>query len=144
MVALLAAVVLVATLAVLAIVVATGDDTLVLDLDPGDCFDLPPGLEDDSIGTVDTVDCDAPHEAEVVATGELDPDGDAPYPSDAVLFEEVDRRCAAAVADRPDITAEFGMLPVVPNAESWEPFAGRYVCVAIPFGGGTVSGTLVP
>ena len=59
-----------------------GDDTLVLDLDSGDCFEVPDDIAEATIAEVDTIDCTKPHEAEVFATGELDPDRDQPYPAD--------------------------------------------------------------
>lgn len=125
--------------AVLIVAVVSSDETAIVDLDVGDCFDL--AFDDDTTGIerVQTVDCDEPHEAEVVLTGELNPDGDREYPSDAELFAEIDRRCATV----PDaVQADFGLLPIAPVPGSWESFSGRFLCVAIPFGGGTVVGSL--
>ena len=34
------------------------------------------------------------------------------------------------------------MLPVVADEQSWNSYRGRYVCVAIPYGGGTTEGSL--
>lgn len=97
----------------------------------------------DTISKVDTVDCDKPHEAEVFATGELDPDRNEPYPDDEQqMFARVDRECAAVLADHPDVMQRFGVLPVVADERSWSSFRGRYVCVAIPYGGGTTEGSL--
>jgi hypothetical protein len=125
----------------LAIVVISTNDTVVVELDPGDCFQLPDDI-DDEIGMVDTTDCDDEHEAEVVAAGELDPNRDLRYPGDAsVVIAE--RRCAADIGDDPSIVTDYGILPVVANEQAWEPLAGRYVCVAIPYGGGTTSGSLL-
>jgi hypothetical protein len=113
-------------------------DTSVLDVEVGDCFDLP---RDDAgdITSVDVVDCEAPHQAEVVLVGELDPDGDRPYPDDEDLFDEIERRCTAVAESVGD---DFGILPVAPNEASWVPFSGRFSCVAIPFGGGRVTGSI--
>ena len=44
--------------------------------------------------------------------------------------------------DIPALVERFGILPVVSNEASWESFRGRYVCVAIPYGGGTTDGSL--
>lgn len=127
--------------AALAIVVISTNDTVVVELDPGDCFELPDDI-DDEIGMVDTTDCDDEHEAEVVAAGELDPERDLDYPADeSVAMAE--RRCNVDVGDDPAIVTDFGILPVVANEQAWEPLAGRYVCVAIPYGGGTTSGSLL-
>jgi hypothetical protein len=128
-------------LAALAIVLVSTNDTVVVELDAGDCFELPDDI-DAHIGTVDTTGCDDPHEAEVVATGELDPDRDLDYPPGDESVVMADRRCTAEVDD-PSIVADFGILPVVADEGAWEPLAGRYVCVAIPYGGGTTTGSLL-
>jgi hypothetical protein len=143
-VALMAAVLVAVGLAVAALVLLSpGDDTLVLDLDSGDCFEVPDDIADATIAQVDTINCAKPHEAEVFATGELNPDRDQPYPADEQqLFARVDRQCAAVLAGRPDLVERFGVLPVVGDERSWDSYRGRYVCVAIPYGGGTTEGSL--
>lgn len=139
LVALAAALAVLATM-VAVLVFAGPDATSIHDLVPGDCFDLPIDGDDVRIETVEVSDCGEPHEAEVVLVGELNPDGDVPYPSDDDLFAEIDRRCAAL----PDeISDAFGVLPVAPDEASWGPFAGRFLCVAIPYGGGTTVGSLL-
>jgi Septum formation len=139
------AVIAAVALGVLLLVVVTGsDDTLVLDLDPGDCFVLGVDRDSGAIGTVDTVACADPHDAEAVAVGELNPaDADAgvPRPADDELFDQVDARCAAALRERPDLLERFGILPVAADEVSWDHYEGRYVCVAIPYGGGTTTGS---
>ena len=126
-----------------AVLLRPGGDTIVLDLDAGDCFQVPDDIADATISKIDTVDCDKLHEAEVFATGELNPDRDQPYPDDErQLFAQVDSKCAAVLADQPDIAQRFGVLPVVADEKSWSSFRGRYVCVAIPYGGGTTDGSL--
>lgn len=137
--ALLAVVVLVMAAAI-AIVVTLGssDDTALVDLEPGMCFELP---DEDAqlIESVVTVECAEPHLAEVVAVGELATEG-APYPDDdGALFELVERACARRAPAIPDA---FGLLPIAPTEQLWESFDGRYVCVAIPFGGEPVTGSL--
>ncbi len=106
----------------------------VTDLDVGDCFDLDPD-DDGSVDLVDVVDCDEPHNAEVVAVADLNPDGDLPYPSDAELFPLADRRCADVPPD-----PRFGVLAVAPTAATWEARRGRVVCVALVYGDGRVTG----
>jgi len=139
------AVIAAVALGVLLLVVATSsDETLVLDLEPGECFDLAADDGADAIGTVETTPCDEPHEAEAVAVGELNPADaaeDVPRPADDVLFEQVDARCAAALDGRTGLLARFGILPVVADEASWDEYDGRYVCVAIPYGGGTTTGS---
>lgn len=125
--------------AVIAVVTSAGD-TAIVDLDAGDCFDLPDGAGDDgTLESVITVDCETPHLAEVVLAGDLDP-GDAPYPEEAVLFAEIEARCRAAGVVVDD---SFGLLPIAPTKELWESFDGRFLCVAVPFGGEPVTGSLV-
>jgi len=137
--------VLAAALGVLGVIVAvtvlSGTDvTSVGDLDMGDCFDVPFDGDDERVEAVEVFGCTEPHEAEVVAVGELNPDRDLPYPPDADLFAQIDRRCAALAGE---VTDRFGLLPIAPEEASWEPLAGRFVCVAIPYGGGTTVGSLV-
>jgi hypothetical protein len=143
-VGLIAAMLVAGALAVAALVVLSpGDDTLVLDLDSGDCFQISDDIATATISEVDTIECTKPHEAEVFATGELDPDREQPYPADQQqLFARVDRQCAAVLADRSDLVERFGVLPVVADEQSWDSYRGRYVCVAIPYGGGTTQGSL--
>ncbi len=121
-------------------VLSGADATSIGDLQAGDCFDVPLDSGDERVEAVDVFDCAEPHEAEVVAVGELNPDRDLPYPADADLFAEIDRRCAALADEFAD---RFGLLPIAPEERSWEPLAGRFVCVAIPYGGGTTVGSLV-
>ena len=144
MVGLFAVVVVAVGLAAAAVLaLRPGGDTIVLDLAAGDCFQVPDDIADATIARIDTVSCNEPHEAEVFATGELNPKRDQPYPADAQqLFAQVDAKCAAVLADHPDVLERFGVLPVVADEQSWNSFRGRYVCVAIPYGGGTTDGSL--
>jgi hypothetical protein len=120
------------------VLVSSGDDTAIVDLDVGDCFDLPDDeTADGTIDSVDTVDCGAPHLAEVVFRGELN-SGDDPYPDDDELFDRVDETCREAQVVDADV---FGLLPIAPTPELWESFGGRFLCVAIPFGGVPVTGS---
>ena len=138
-----ATLVAIALATVAALLLRPGDDTIVLDLDAGDCFQVPDDIADSRISKVDEISCAEPHEAEVFATGQLDPDRDQPYPADEQqLFAQVDAKCAAVLADRPDVVQRFGVLPVVADEKSWSSFRGGYVCVAIPYGGGTTEGSL--
>lgn len=129
-------------IAIAVIVVGTGDSgTNVLDLEVGDCLDLAldPGAAD--VGQVDTRSCSDAHEAEVVATGSLVDDSTAERPNDADAFAAADARCLGALADRPDVLDGFGILPVVADQRSWDRYDGKYVCLAIPYGGGTTTGS---
>jgi len=118
-------------------------DTIILDLEAGDCFQVPADIANSTISKIDTISCAKPHEAEVFATGELNPDRDEPYPTDdQQTFARIDSQCSALLVDRPDVVQRFGVLPVVADEKSWSSFRGRYVCVAIPYGGGTTTGSL--
>jgi len=120
-----------------------GGDTIILDLESGDCFQVPADIANSTISKIDTINCAEPHEAEVFGTGELNPDRDQPYPTDdQQTFARVESQCSALLADRPDVVQRFGVLPVVADEHSWNSFRGRYVCVAIPYGGGTTTGSI--
>lgn len=134
-----AAVVVVLGLGIAAIVAITASDgsTALVDLEPGTCFDLPESAQVGEIDEVTTIDCAEPHQAEVVGVGELGSSG-REYPTDDELFAEVEERCRPVELDDPD---RFGLLPIAPTETLWQSFDGRYLCVAIPFGGGSVSGS---
>jgi hypothetical protein len=142
-----AALVVIATGAVIAAFVAMGDSgTSVFEVGPGECFDLP---EFDDSGSrpmtewtsVDPVDCSDPHTVEVLVTGQLDPNQERPFPGDAEVLDEAAATCRAA-AMRADALG-FGVLPVSPNEAVWEPRGGPYLCVAIPYGGVPRAGSIV-
>ena len=138
-VGLVAVVVGVLALGVLVVVGAAVSDssTALVDLESGDCFELPASVETGSLETVVTLDCDDPHDAEVVAVGALGSE-DRDYPADDELFAEVESLCRGVELVEPE---RFGLLPVAPTERLWESFDGRYLCVAIPFGGDPVTGS---
>ncbi len=140
-------VVVVVAVAVVALSLALGQSsTAVSELELGDCFDLTtlsPGVADQAVETVervDLIDCEEAHLTQVVLVGELNPDGDLDYPSDTVLFEQIDRRCVEASSLVGD---QFGLLPVAPTEISWNRVGGRFHCLAVPFGGRAWTGTLL-
>ncbi len=136
----LAAVVILALGVAVAMVVAvtvSDSSTALVDLEPGMCLELPESAEPDSIEEVTTIECLEPHRAEVVAVGELGSDGRG-YPADDDLFAEVQQRCRLTELVEPE---RYGLLPIAPTERLWESFDGRYVCIAIPFGGGAVTGS---
>lgn len=142
MVGLIAAVlvVLAAGVAIVVALTATGDGTAIVDLEAGDCFDLPDDVaEADELVTVDVIDCETPHLAEVVSIGSLNTDG-SPYPADDELFALVEAACRSAGVVESDA---FGLLPIAPTQALWDSFDGRFVCVAIPYGGVAVTGSVV-
>ena len=140
MIGLLAVAIGVFGLGVAAIAAFSGSsaDTSIVELEVGACFDLPDdATADGNIDAVETVDCDTPHLAEVVFVGSLN-DGDEPYPSDDELFARVEAACRSTVVVESDA---FGLLPIAPTLELWESFDGRFLCVAIPYGGEPVTGS---
>ncbi len=125
--------------AVVVALTASDDGTPIVELEVGDCFDLPDDVADEELRSVDLVDCATPHLAEVVSDGLLDTD-DTPYPDDDELFTMVEQECRAAGVVESEA---FGLLPIAPSPELWASFDGRFLCVAIPFGGVPVTGSLV-
>jgi hypothetical protein len=138
----LVAAVIAAVLIGVVLALASGNDTNVIDLDVGECFELPDD-DDDLIEIVDPIDCDEPHDAQVVADGELNPDRSDDYPPDAELFAEADRMCFLALRDSDALLADFGVLPVVANEAAWAPKQGRFLCVAVPYGGEPRRGSII-
>lgn len=136
-------VLVVAAVLAIATVLSLSNETSWTDLDPGDCFDMAGAIADADgdiadVTGVDTTDCDEAHDAEVVAAGSLNPDGDRAYPTDDELFGEIDRACASLVPDTVD-PDRFGIVPIAPDERTWDGRGGRFVCVAVVRGGGTVS-----
>jgi hypothetical protein len=129
-------VVVAVVIGILVVQLARGDSVDVTDLAVGECFSLDASVADDgSIDLVDTLDCAEPHDAQVVAVGELNPGGERAYPLDEELFAEVDARCSAVEPDE-----RFGVVPIAPTRATWDGRNGRYACVALVVGGGTVTG----
>ena len=100
-----------------------GGETAVFDVETGDCvnFDFNPESEIlIEVTTVDVVDCDEEHEAEVIQVGELNPDDDRDYPDNDTLFQESYAGCG-----REDLSDIFA---VAPDEDSWNDDDGPYVC----------------
>ena len=136
-------VLVVAAVLAIALVLSLSNETSWTDLEVGECFDLAGVIADTdgdlaAVSNVDTIDCTEPHDAEVVAVGVLDPDGDRAYPPDEELFAEIDRACATLVPEAVD-PGRFGIVPIGPDERTWDDRGGRFVCVAVVVGGGTVS-----
>lgn len=134
----------VVVVAAAALIVALGSSgTAVAELELGECFDLPTldgsGRSVEVLEQVDVIDCDEPHQAQVVLVGELNPGGELAYPNDADLFASVDRECLAAARVVGD---EFGLLPIAPTDDTWNRLGGRFQCLAVPYGGGRTTGAL--
>jgi hypothetical protein len=114
----------------------------IFDLEVGQCFDEPVAWstgEGTDVVTVEVVDCDGLHDAEVVGVGLLNVDGSDEYPADDELFAVIDDRCAQIEGLPVD---RFGILPVAPSVATWRTLDGRYLCVAIPYGGEPTAGRI--
>ena len=127
-------------LLVMALTLSSASTIDVTDLEVGDCFDLDVGAGTDDevveLDPVDVIDCDEPHDAQVVSVGDLNPDGELAYPDDAELFEMADGECAAITPS----DDRFGIVSIVPTEATWEARRGRYVCVAVTIGAVPVTG----
>lgn len=125
---------------VMAVTLSGRTSSDVTDLEVGDCFDLDPepdaGDEFVDISVVDPVDCDDPHNAQVVVTADLNPDHDESFPGDGELWVEAEQICRADE----DADARFGILPITPTEATWEARRGRMLCVAVSYGGVPVEG----
>ena len=122
---------------------STQNDDFIFDLEIGQCFDEPAAWSEgggSEVEGVDVVDCAEPHDAEVVGAGALNPDGSAEYPSDEELFAVIDAACSQVEGVPLD---RFGLIPVAPTAATWSALDGRYLCVALPYGGEPTAGSIV-
>ena len=106
-------------------------ETAVFDLESGECVNFDFDIDTDSdvpveVRTVDVVDCDEEHEAEVIGVGDLNPTDDRDYPSDDELFAEISAACG-----RRDLSSIF---TVAPNERSWANDDGPFVCLELSQG----------
>jgi hypothetical protein len=104
-------------------------ETAVFDLEVGDCVNFPFNPDSERIvevRSVDVVDCDEDHEAEVIRRGELNPNEDREYPSNDDLFAESYDGCG-----RDDDTNLFA---IAPNEDSWDDEGGPFVCFELSDG----------
>lgn len=127
--------------AIIGVALSGGGSTPIVDLEVGDCFDLPDESEMDRFETVDLIDCDEPHEVEVVGVGELNPEGDLPYPDDDELFRIAGQRCAVLTDGLP--LEGFGVVPLAPTLDTWEGADGGFSCLALQVGGEPTEGSLM-
>jgi hypothetical protein len=124
-------------------------ETAVFDLDAGDCVNFDFNPESDrtvEVTTVDVVDCDDAHEAEVMFLDELNPGGGLPYPSNDELFADIDAQCTQRapqeVASGVDLS-DYASFTVAPNEDTWDDDDGPFACFAVRAGGRTTTGSLI-
>ena len=123
-------------------IAATGgfefDEVSVLDLDVGDCVDLPDdtGLFDE-ISELTARECDEPHDAEVFLVDELAIDSDE-YPGVETVTTEVDAMCSGPAFEDYVGTAhadsELDTFLLYPTEQTWDDDRG-FVCMAITVDG---------
>jgi len=126
---------------VFVVLIATGviesDKKSVNDLDIGACYDLPLDSSlDDEISTLKEIPCDEPHDGQLFAQGELNPDRDRDYPSDAdALTTEAGTACAGDPFE--EFTGEsyaaspLAMYVLVPSKDGWTSSRGSYSCFVV-------------
>ena len=116
-------VVLVGLLVIAAFAARGPGATTAFTLKPGDCFDIPAGAQ---VGDIATVDCAAPHDAEVYDTGALTTPSasatQAAYPGDAAFGDWVGVNCGDAAlrgylgaGGRADLAVGY----FYPDADAW-------------------------
>jgi hypothetical protein len=104
-------------------------ETPVFELESGECVNFDFNTDSEiliEVRTVDVVDCDEEHEAEVIGVGDLNPTGDRDYPSNDELFAEISAACG-----RGDLSRIF---TVAPDEDVWEDDNGPFVCFEISQG----------
>jgi hypothetical protein len=113
------------------------------DLRVGDCVRL--DLDDEEIFLVPTVDCELSHNAEVIAVGELNPDGDREYPGESEVQTEIFETCAADdFTDYIGIDYQdsiYNVYTIFPIEQRWKKDRGEYTCLVISEDG-DVTGTI--
>ncbi len=99
-------------------------------LEEGDCLRAP---DADQIVQVDTVECDEPHEFEVMGTVTI---GDGPYPGDQQVFETALDQCEAVFTSY--MGASYPQPPwyinvFTPSAEGWDAGDRNATCLVFRY-----------
>lgn len=115
---------------VVAAVAATAcSSPAVFSLEVGDCFQYPEGQTE--VTEFEVVDCDEPHDSEVIHTFELSGDD---YPEEAELIAAIDEACFGAPFEAyigaPYGATEVEVYPIRPTPESWAEADDREVVCA--------------
>lgn len=125
------------------VIVETGD-LEVTELRAGDCFNLPPGTEDDEeILEVEAVPCSEAHENEVyVITNYVAADS---YPGDVALWDFADQFCVTAFDTYVGMAYEESLLDFgyfYPNRDGWADGDKEITCVLYDFNGTMLTGSM--
>jgi hypothetical protein len=113
------------------------------DLEVGECIMLPDDLGG-TIRGIEVADCDDPHDGEVFATGDLDPDDSRSFPGLEAAALEVEQACFDAFEPFVGAAYSDSDLDVVyffPREMSWR-FDSGYVCVAVDPRGVALTGSV--
>jgi hypothetical protein len=121
-----------------------GPDTVaVMSLQVGECVRLELPFQSADLKQVTRVPCEGPHSAEVLHSGELNPDHNLAYPSDELgLFFDVLTACIRppgpgqisvfeARTGEPYSATSREVVPVAPDLRTWERARGRYLCLLL-------------
>jgi hypothetical protein len=111
-----------------------------LDLEVGDCFDRPANVD---AGSVTAVACRRPHDLEVFATFELDPE-EAAFPGAEVVADRAGRGCEERFADYVGVGQDSSGLLIVPYAPdplAWQ-LGEREVTCAVSQAEGRLEGSV--
>lgn len=134
---------LVAASLILSVVSSGSGRVPVMSLEVGECVTLDLPFRSEDLDRVRRVPCDGEHSAEVLHTGELNPQGDRAYPADDLgLFLEVLWACVRppgpgqiSVFERrtgePYSSRSPEVVPVAPDLRTWEGAAGKFLCLML-------------
>ncbi|HXG25813.1 MAG TPA: septum formation family protein [Candidatus Binatia bacterium] len=111
------------------------------DLQVGDCFDEPPGMEA-TVSEVTRHPCTDPHDAEVFFVADYSPSG-GPFPGDVALEAFIDANCPAAYTaylGRDYVTdTEYDYGVYFPLPEGWDAGDHEITCFVVRIDGGQMT-----
>lgn len=102
--------------------------TTVMDLKTGDCLNLPSDLDlkkgaEFSLSAVQKVECQKPHQAEVIHAFSLADSDKAQFPGMEKLWEQAQQTCTKEFEKYVGTTLEnssLELMPMLPSEESWK------------------------
>jgi hypothetical protein len=119
-----------------------GDDMQsVFDLEVGDCYDLPSG---DVVEEVQVVDCDEPHDQEVIALVQHPAGPDEAFPGGEEIGDFADDECIAEFERYVGVSyadSELLGFTLMPTAETW-PVGDREIVCAVYLEDGQLDGSV--
>ena len=126
-------------------VIESAGDLAVMDLRIGDCFNLPPGTEDDvEIEEVEAVPCGQAHENEVYVVTNYS--GSETWPGELAIWDFADQFCLTAFETFVGVPYEDSLLDFgyfYPSVEGWEEEDDRGVtCVVYDYNGAMLTGSM--